>query len=67
MIDMDYVSIAIAALAVGIYVGKYLTNEKWSGNAHQIQRVEYNGDLYKVEHKGYLEHYLSRPAPWRKK
>ena len=46
---MEYVALALAGFAVGIYVGQYLTNEKWSGNAYQIQRVEYNGRLYKVE------------------
>lgn len=42
--------IALLAATIGLWIGIYLTNDKWARNADRIQRIEHGGRLYKVLH-----------------
>ena len=40
--------VTIVLLLIGIFIGNYFTEKKWSSNADSYLRHEYNGRIYKV-------------------
>lgn len=45
----QFISATMVAFSIGLLVGKWLTDIRWSRNAREVWRINFGRKLYKVE------------------